>query len=101
MTETFAAGEGEGLLLLLADAVLGDFALLPQVGGEDDQVEVLLDVVHNLGLEEGLRGVVHDLVAELGLGDVLAELLDAGALGLGTVLVDDLIALPLGGLTKK
>ena len=49
-----------------------------------------LNVVHDLGLEEGLGGIVHDFVAQLGLGNVLAQLLDAGALGWGTVLVDNL-----------
>ena len=93
-----AAGEGEGLLVLLGDAVLGHLALVSQVGSEADQVEVLLDVVHNLGLEESLSGIIHDLVAQLGFGNVLAQLLNTGALGGGAVLVDDLVALPLGTL---
>merc|ERR1719414_1794236 len=91
-----AAGEGEGLLVLLGDAVLGHLALVSQVGSEADQVEVLLDVVHNLGLEKSLSGIIHDLVAQLGFGNVLAQLLNTGALGGGAVLVDDLVALPLG-----
>jgi hypothetical protein len=92
-----SSGERKVLLLLFADSVDGVFALFPEVTGEADKVEVLLNVVHDFGLEESLCGVIHDFVAELGLGDVLAELLDAGALGSGTVLVDDLIALSLGG----
>merc|ERR1712001_656012 len=59
-----------------------------------------MGVVHDLGLEENLGGVVHDLVAQLGLGDVLSELLDASSASLGrTILVNDLVALSLGGLT--
>merc|ERR1719414_1602903 len=91
-----AAGEGESLLVLLGDAVLGHLALVSQVGSEADQVEVLLDVVHNLGLEESLSGIIHDLIAQLGFGNVLAQLLNTGALGGRAVLVDDLVALPLG-----
>merc|ERR1711973_543956 len=55
---------------------------LPHVGGEDNKVVVLVDVVHDLHLKEGLGGVVHDFVGQLGLGDVLPQLLDASASGL-------------------
>ena len=93
-----AAGEGEGLLVLLGDAILGHLALVSQVGSEADQVEVLLDVVHNLGLEESLSGIIHDLVAQLGFGNVLAQLLDTSTLGCGSVFVNDLVAFTFGGL---
>ena len=72
--------------------------MLTQVSGEDDHVEVLGNVVHDLGLEEGLSGVIHDLVAELGLGDVFSQLFDASTLGRGAIFVNDLIAFPLGSL---
>ncbi len=39
---TFSSGEGESLLLLLADGVDGGLSLLAQVAGEADQVEVFL-----------------------------------------------------------
>merc|ERR1712227_505134 len=65
-------------------------------GGKRDEVVVLVDVVHDLDLEESLGCVVHDLVGQLGLGDVLPELLDAVASGLGgSVLVDHLVTLVL------
>ncbi len=54
------------------------------------QVEVFLDVVHDLDLEESLSRVVHDFVAQLGLGDVLAQLFDAGAGRWWAILVNDL-----------
>merc|ERR1719186_808115 len=67
------------------------------ISGKADHVEVFVDVVHDLGLEEGLGSVVHDLVAELGLGDVLPQLFDSSASALsGTVLVNDLVTLVLG-----
>ena len=96
-----ASGEGESLLVLLRHVLSGNLALVSQVGGEADQVEVLLDVVHNLGFEESLSGIIHDLVAQLGFGNVLAQLLNTGALGGGAVLVNHLVALPLGALIKK
>ena len=96
-----ASGEGESLLVLLRHALRGNLALVSQVGGEADQVEVLLDVVHNLGFEESLSGIIHDLVAQLGFGNVLAQLLNTGALGGGAVLVNHLVALPLGNLIEK
>jgi len=91
-----ATGESEVLLVVIGDAGDGSQTLFPQVGGEADHVEVLGDVVHNFGFEEGLGGIVHDLVAELGLGDVFTQLLNASALGRGSVFVNDLIAFPLG-----
>merc|ERR1719360_391433 len=73
---------------------------IPHVGSEDNDVEVLVDVVHNLGLEECLGRVIHDLVAQLGLSNVLPELLDASATSLrGTVAVNDLVSIVLGSST--
>ena len=78
---------------------LGKDCLLPHIGSIDDHVEVLVNVVHDLGLEEGLGTVIHDLVAKLGLGDVLPQLLDASAPGLfSAALVNDLVTLVLGSL---
>merc|ERR1711931_298500 len=94
-----AAGQGEVLLVLVGGGILGQDGGLAQVGGEANDVEVLVDIVHDLGLQEGPGSVVHDLVAELGLGNILSELLDASAASLGgSVFVDNLVTLPLGGL---
>ena len=95
---TFAAGQSESLSFFVRDTTNSQNCLFSEVSCETDQVEVLVDVVHDLGLEEGLSGVVHDLVAQLGLGDVLTELFDTGAERRGTVLVNDFVALPLGSL---
>merc|ERR1719270_400584 len=97
-----ASGQREALLVLLRGGLLAHDHSLPNVGGEDNQVEILLDVVHDLLLEEGLGGVIHDLVAKLGLSNVLPDLLDPSAPGLlGPVLVNDLVALVLGRLTSR
>ena len=87
-----AALQRELRLLVLGHRVPGEVHLVQDVAGEHDQEVVLVDVVHDLGLEEGLGGVIHDLVAQLGLGDVLPQLLDARAAGLlRAVLVYNLI----------
>merc|ERR1719309_9129 len=97
-----SSGKGEVLLVLIGGSVLAQEGSLTQVGGEADQVEVLVDVIHDLGLEEGLGSVIHDLVAELGLSNVLSQLLDASSSGLGgAVFVNDLVALPLGSLAVR
>merc|ERR1719220_2188540 len=88
-----AGGERHVRLRGLVHRVPGRLTSLPDVAGVEDQVEVLVDVVHDLRLQEGLRGVVHDHVAQLRLGDVLSQLLDASASGLRCpVLVDHLVA---------
>merc|ERR1712186_249533 len=97
---TSATRQDELLLGILRAGLPGQVSGLPHVGGEDNQVEVLVDVVHDLGLQEGLGSVIHDLVAELGLSNVLSQLLDASTPGLGrAILVNDLVTLPLGGLS--
>ena len=48
---------------------------LADVHGEDDEVEVPLDVVHDLGLEVGLPVVGGDIEGHLGLDDALADVL--------------------------
>merc|ERR1712038_2011018 len=97
---TSATRQGELLLGILRAGLPGQVSSLPHVGGENNQVEVLVDVVHNFHLQEGLGGIVHDLVAELGLGNVLSQLLDASTPSLGgSVLVNDLVTLILGGST--
>ena len=95
-----SSGEGEVLLVIFRGLVLGKDGGLTQVSGEADQVEVLVDVVHDLGLKEGLGSVIHDFVAKLGLGNVFSQLLDTSASGLGgAIFVNDFVALPLGSLT--
>merc|ERR1719468_665920 len=95
-----ATGQRESLLVVIGSGILAKDGGLTQVGGEADHVEVLVDVVHDLGLKEGLGSVIHDLVGKLGLGNVLSQLLDTSATSLGgTIFVDNFLALPLGGLT--
>ena len=98
---TFATGQSEGLLVFIGDAVLGNLALVTKVSGEADQIEVLLNVVHDFGLEESLCGIVHDFVAELGFGNVFAQLLDTGSLGCRSVLVDNFVAFTFGSLLEN
>ena len=96
-----ASGQGKFGLVFVSGTSDGGSGLLAHVCSEADHVEVLGDVVHDLGLEESLSGVIHDLVAELGLGDVFSQLFDASALGRGAIFVNDLIAFPLGSLNIK
>ena len=98
---TFATGQSEGLLVFIGDAVLGNLALVTKVSGEADQIEVLLNVVDDFGLEESLCGIVHDFVAELGFGNVFAQLLDTGSLGCRSVLVDNFVAFTFGSLLEN
>jgi len=77
-----SSGQSQVLLSILRARLPGQVSGLPHVGSEDNQVEVLVDVVHDLGLQEGLGSVIHDLVAELGLGNVLSQLLDASSTSL-------------------
>ena len=98
---TFATGQSEGLLVFIGDTGRGNLALVTKVSGEADQIEVLLNVVHDFGLEESLCGIVHDFVAELGFGNVFAQLLDTGSLGCRSVLVDNFVAFTFGSLLGK
>merc|ERR1712214_26386 len=97
----FARGrQSHSGLLVSLNRFSGLGGSIPHVGSEDNDVEVLVDVVHNLGLEESLGSVIHDLVAELGLGNVLSELLDAGASSLlGAVKVNNFVSIILRGNT--
>merc|ERR1719479_825684 len=89
-------GQSNRALLISSDGLPCASAGLSHVSGEHNEIEVLVDVVHDLALQEGLGGVVHDLVAQLGLGDVLPELLDASSSSLlGSVQVDDLVSIVL------
>merc|ERR1712165_572596 len=94
----FPAGwQSKSGLLVRLNGFSGSNGGLPHVTSEHNQIEVFVNVVHNLGLQEGLGGVVHDLVAQLGLGDVLPELLDSSASSLlGSVQINDLISTVLG-----
>merc|ERR1711992_435170 len=97
---TSATRQSELLLGILGAGLPGQVSGLPHVGGEDNQVEVLVDIVHNFHLQEGLGSIVHNLIAELGLGNVLSQLLDASSTSLGgSVLVNDLVTLILGTST--
>ena len=68
-------------------------AKLTDVHGEDDEVEVPLDVVHDLVLEEDLPVVGRDVERHLVLDDDLADVLHAGAAGRRGRQVDQLVHL--------
>ena len=64
------------LLEGLGEALGSEFT---DVHGEDDEVEVPLDVVHDLGLEVGLPVVGGDVEGHLRLDDALTDVLDASS----------------------
>ena len=68
---------------------------LADVHGEDDEVEVPLDVVHDLVLEEELPVVGADVERHLVLDDDLADVLHAGAARRRGRQVDQLVHLCL------
>merc|ERR1719381_184094 len=71
---------------------------LADVHGEDDEVEVPLNVVHDLGLEVGLPVVGGDVEGHLGLDDALTDVLNTGSTrGRGSQ-VNQLVNLGLGNL---
>merc|ERR1719300_905016 len=73
-------------------------AELADVHGEDDEVEVPLDVVHDLGLEVGLPVVGGDVEGHLGLDDALTDVLNTSSTrGRGSQ-VNQLVDLGLGNL---
>merc|ERR1719419_1544131 len=73
-------------------------AELADVHGEDDEVEVPLDVVHDLGLEVGLPVVRGDVEGHLGLDDALTDVLNTSSTrGRGSK-VNQLVNLGLGNL---
>merc|ERR1712107_874215 len=71
---------------------------LSHVHGEHNQVEVSLNVVHDLVLEVGLPVVAGHVEGHLGLDDALADVFDAGAAWRGSGQVDQFVDLGLGDL---
>merc|ERR1719391_1516412 len=83
-------------LLVSFNGLSGSSSSLSHVSSKANDVEVLVDVVHDLALEEGLGSIIHDLIAELGLSNVLSELLDSSASSLlGAIQVNDLVSIVL------
>merc|ERR1740128_114249 len=71
---------------------------LTNIHGEHDQVEVSLNVAHNLFLEVGLPVVAGHVEGHLGLDDALADVLDTGAAWWSGGQVNQLVNLGLGDL---
>ena len=65
--------------MVVANSTNGAKGLFAKVGAENDQVEILLDVIHDLDFEESLGCVVHDFVAKLRFGNVFSKLFNTGA----------------------
>ena len=65
-------------------------------GCEDNQVEVHVGVVHDLGFEKDLGGVVHDLVAKLGLSNILSQLVASSLSLSGSIFVSNLVTFIFG-----
>merc|ERR1719318_807544 len=84
-------------LFLISASILCYFSSFAHVGCEGNHEEVLVDVVHDFGLEENLGSIIHNLIAKLRLSNVLSELLDASSSSLsGSILVDNFVTLSLG-----
>ena len=69
--------------------------------GEDNEVEVTLNVVHNLGLEVSLPVVSGDIERHLGLDDALPDVLHPGAAWRRGGQVDQFVHLSLGDLGSR
>merc|ERR1719471_1023937 len=97
----FATGrEGDSRLFVSLNSLTGSSSSLSHVSSKDNDVEVLVDVVHDLRLEESLGSIVHDLIAELRLSNVLSQLLDTSSTSLlSAVKINDLVSIVLGTLT--
>merc|ERR1712106_128836 len=89
-----------GSLLLIGARFSCKISSFTYVSSENNQVEVLVDVVHDLHFEEGLSSIVLDLIAELGFSNIFSKLFDSSSTSLwGSVFVNNLITLILGSST--
>merc|ERR1711976_258877 len=52
-----SSGQTILLLLIIRSSILGQFSHLAHEGCEDNQIEIFVNVVHDLGLEEDLCGI--------------------------------------------
>merc|ERR1719495_2690449 len=95
---TFSTGRKSYRSFLVSfNSLPSSCGLFTHVSSKDNQVEVFLDIVHDLGLQEGLGSIVHDFVAELGLCNVLSQLLDTSATSFrGSVQINNLVSIVLG-----
>ena len=66
--------------------------------GEDNQIEVTLNVVHNLGLEVCLPVVSGDIEGHLGFNDAFSDVLDTSSTWRRSSEVNQLVNLSLGNL---
>merc|ERR1711887_269983 len=94
---TFSTGRKSYRSFLVSfNSLPSSCGLFTHVSSKDNQVEVFLDVVHDLGLQEGLGSIVHDFVAELGFCNVLSQLLDTSATSFwGSVQINNLVSILL------
>merc|ERR1712013_485307 len=84
------------VFFLFSDSFSGKICSFTHVCSEHHEVVVLVDVVHDLRLQEGLSSIIHDLVAELGFSNVLSKLLDSSSSSFGrSVFVNDFVTLVL------
>ena len=68
------------------------------VHGKDNEVEVALDVVHDLGLQVSLPVVGGDIKGHLGLNDALSDVLNTSAAGRSSGKIDQFVDLSLSNL---
>merc|ERR1719250_223271 len=74
---TFSTGrKSYSSFLVSLNSFPSSCGLLSHVSSKDNQVEIFLDVIHDLGLQEGLGSIVHDFIAELRFCNILSQLLD-------------------------
>merc|ERR1719320_1722840 len=94
---TFSTGrKSYSSFLIRFNSFPSSCSLLTHVSSKDNQVEIFLDVIHDLGLQEGLGSIVHDFVAELGFCNILSQLLDTSATSFwSSVQINNLVSIVL------
>merc|ERR1719250_374465 len=94
---TFSTGrKSYSSFLVSLNSFPSSCSLFTHVSSKNNQVEIFLDVVHDLGLQEGLGSIVHDFVAELGFSNILSQLLDTSATSFfSSVQINNLVSIVL------
>merc|ERR1719210_2105477 len=68
----FSSSQTILLLLIIRSSIFSKFSCLAHVSSEDNKIEVLVNIVHDLGLKEDLSSIIHDLITQLGFSNIFS-----------------------------
>merc|ERR1711892_964499 len=89
--------QGDRSFLVICHSISGSNSSFTDISSKDDQIEIFLNVVHDLSFQKCLSSIIHDFITKFGFCNVLSQLLDTSSSCLwSSIQINNLVSIILG-----